>query len=173
MPPANEPIHEQVVAAIVAILQGIAAGGTYWHTTDKVTVDPFFHQGHMDKSLAAAKACFVVSPDEEEDESDSCTDYGVRIELDITAYRKFEPAAEGEPFRAQTLPKRATVQARLAADVKNALRADEHLSAVTGLQAKQVWVPFTHFAPDETLFTGWAVAMLRVVVVGSHGQVNA
>jgi hypothetical protein len=173
VPPAVEPVHEQVIAAVLGILQGIVAGGTYWHTTEKAVADPYFHQGHMDASLTGAKASYVVSHDQDEDESDSFADYGVRIELDITAFRKFEPAAEGEPYRPQTAPKRHTIQARLAADVKNALRADEHLAAVTGLQAKQVWVPFTHFAADETLFTGWAVAMLRVVIVGSHGQVAA
>jgi hypothetical protein len=169
--PAAEPIHEQVIAAILADLQSIAAGATYWHDTEKAIPDPHFHGGHMDKGLSAAKASYVVAHDQDEDASDTFTDYDTRMELDIIAFRKFEPASE-EPYNA-SVPKRGTVQAHLAADVKNRLRADQRLAAVAALQTTHVSIAFTHFAADATLYKGWAVVMLRVVVTGAHAELGA
>jgi hypothetical protein len=174
MPPAAEPKHEQVIAGVVAALAGIVSGPAYWHDTEKAIADPHFHGGHMDKSLNGAKASYIASHDQDEDVSDTPTDYAVRLELDVTAFKKFEPATE-EPYRA-SVPKRGTIQARLAADVKNKLRSDEGLTAVAaaaGISPVRVWIPFAHFAADETLFQGWAVVMLRVVVEYTHGQVGA
>jgi hypothetical protein len=173
MPPAAEPLSERVVQAVVAALAGITAGATYWHDTEKAIADPQFHGGHMDKSLAAAKASFVVCPDQDEDLSDSFTDYATRIELDVVAFKKFEPPAERLPWNAQTAPKRGTVQRRLAADVKNALRSVEGLPSVTTGGSTRVWIPFTHLADDQTLFQGWAVVMLRVVIETTHGPGGA
>lgn len=171
MPPAAEPVSERLVAAVVATLAGITAGVTYWHDTAKAITDPHFYAGHMDESLDSAKACYVVSPDQDEDTPVTFTDIETRVELDVIAYKKFEPASE-RPWDASP-PKRGTVQRRLAADVKNAIRAVEGLPTVVTGGATRAWVPFTHMASDETLFKGWAVVMLRVVIETTHGPVGA
>jgi hypothetical protein len=157
-----ESKHEQIEEAIKSRLASIVgdSGVNWWFTPDRVIRYPAFTEQCLDTSLTTV---YVLSPDEEEDAEAStgtaATGGGIRAQarLDLVLATRYQGSEH--PFQAEA-PLRATLQNRMARDVKKKLREDITLGG--GLARNLDFILTDRGA--ETHHPGWAIVAMRLLV---------
>jgi hypothetical protein len=153
-----ESNHEQIVAALRTLLQGIVADGgvTAWYTPDRVLRVPAFTESCLDSSLATI---YCLSPADEDDEfRDSNRSVRSEMRVDLTVASQFTPSED--PFD-QPDPDQWKIQSRLVRDVKKRIRSDYRLGGLC------LWIdiPSTEYGAEQTdTLRDWAIAFLRLVI---------
>lgn len=155
-----ESIHEQIVAALKTLLEGIVGdgGATYWYTPDRVLRRPAFTENILDSSLTTI---YCLSPADEDDVfRDSNREIRSAMRVTLTVASQFTPPSEADPFD-QPDPDQWKVQSRLVRDVKKRIRSDYRLGGLC------LWVeiPITELGAEQTdILQGWALAFMNLVI---------
>lgn len=149
-----ESIHEQLVAALKTLLEGIVGDGgvTYWRTP-KVLRAADFYAGCLDESQ---ETIYCLSPDSEDDVfRDSGREIKSVAMVDLALAARF--AAAENPLE-QPDPDRWKLQNRLVHDAKKKIRSDYRLGGLC------LWIeiPTTDRSAERTFYAGWAIAFLRL-----------
>ena len=166
---ADEPIREQIVAALKTRLAGIVAGASsatgweYRYTPDAVIRHFEFNQSCLDASLGSGEpVIYVMIPDRTERSNATSRERDARVEFDLVLAKRWTPGSENPHTLAA--PNREQIQGRLAADAEARLTDDP---SFTDYQALGVWgllVASEDESAEATYIEGWAVVMLRVAV---------
>ena len=171
-----EPRSEQILEALKAQLQAILSDGgtTYWYTPTAV-VRGDFDDDVLDASLgteATPAVVYLLSLDDELDEDETFQATRCEMHVDLLVARRFTPANENPHLvevAAATDPamRRQTVQNRLAADAKRALRGNFKLTSLAAPEglSLHIRIPLTEKGAQDTFTPGWAIAFLRLEVL--------
>lgn len=171
-----EPRSEQILEALKAQLQGIVGdgGSTFWWTPTAV-VRGDFDDDVLDASLgseAEPPVIYLLSLDDQLDEDETFQATRCELHVDLLVARRFTPATEN-PHEVEVLAatdptmRRQTVQNRLVADAKRALRGNFKLTSVAAPEglSLHIRIPLTEKGAQDTYTVGWAIAFLRLEVL--------
>jgi hypothetical protein len=153
---------DQILDALKAHLEGIRedGGATYWYTPTAVLREPDFSEECLNPTL---KTIYVFAPTPGQTladrRQDSCSIKSV-LSVDLAVVTQFSQSED--PFE-PGLPRRWTVQSRLARDAKRRLRADPD-DKLGGSLVMGIDIPLTDFDAGRTLLKDWACVLMRVLI---------
>jgi hypothetical protein len=157
-----EPKDDQILDALKAHLEGISedGGATYWYTPDAVLREPDFTEECLNPTL---KTIYVFCPTPGQTladrRADSCSIKST-LSVDLAVVTRFGQSED--PYE-PGLPRRWTVQCRLARDAKRRLRADPD-DKLGGTLVQGIDIPVTDFDSARTLMKDWACVLMRVLI---------
>jgi hypothetical protein len=163
-----ESKHEQIVAALVTLLDGITsdAGTTYWYTPNVTRVAGVTPDLLMpEKASGTASICAVIAPGRvgEEESTHESTE---RARVQLVLLKLWNPSIE-RPFVTPD-PDRLKLQNRLVQDVQKKLNTDLTLGGLVDNLTEGEWQIDT--SAENTFVEGWACVFLEHTILYSYDK---
>jgi hypothetical protein len=161
-----ESVHEQIVAALVTLLDGITSDGgtTYWYTPNVARVPGMTPDLLMPEKASGSQSICAVIPEDEDVEEESTHEITKWARYNLALLKLWNPSVE-RPFVTPD-PDRLKTQNRLAQDAEKAIYADLTLGGLCS-NCKVVMVDR---ASERTFVEGWACVFVRLLILYSHDK---
>jgi hypothetical protein len=154
-----ESIHDQIAAAVVAALDGIAAGATYHVTPDAVVGCDFFDDALLN---AGKRTIYAVRATGEEFHREDTSSDGMAATMQAFVLLLQQYGGTLDPFNQPQLTRRRVVD-RMVRDVLGKLLEDVQLGGlVENVFAEPARVD------REREVDGWAVAEIQLVIAYAY-----
>jgi hypothetical protein len=156
----SDPRPELIADAIVSRLAAIVGddGATYHFTPGLVRRAHVIVEGMLDSTV---DPLYFVTPDRKEESRRTSLGVGGiirgRAYLTVSLFKRHVPATE-RPHLAEA-PTRWTLEERMQADVRKALREDPHLGGVSS----SLELVESEDGNADTEIAGWAMTFMRVI----------
>ena len=161
--PSAEPVEEQVVAAVVTILDAIQSGSSYWYTPTVIRVD---HYENKNLFVDSKSPIYMVRDTSESVLSAEQREFGkeARVLTLFILLAYFDNRADPSPYTTGT-PLPGTIRHRMMRDVAKALYASPKLGLGAVVVDIDVGDPTKDF---EEGIGGWLLAEVPLVVTYQH-----